>query len=396
MSRVETASQSSTPKSEEPCALERLSPEILLAIVTKLDLPSLHRLLHASPATFRLFDGYAVEITESILETDPMTRQIPETIHVVALIRSSELPYDNLDDFIKRYISASLDLDWGYSYIPPTTFPKTTSPAILRGILASAHQISCLMLTCLRHYLDRVMAISPERPVDKAFTYNLISRGDVFFGPAFRRRPESESYAIEDAGPPTWVEEQRVTRGFWRVQLFHDLKTAAAHSRLGWPKEDVERLQAMEPIDLYNEHYRGFHFEFEEIQTVVDYTRELEAGNAASLPPVYEVKRSWPSPKPGTNGITYIDGSELRIAESMRMQIWENLSTSDASPLRYFSFKPFRRLGFAFWVEEKLSALGFMDYPSRPERWGELLLRMAEHAQRGGASPGREDTRKVL
>lgn len=50
--------------------------------------------------------------------------------------------------------------------------------------------------------------------------------------------------------PPSWIEEQRVTRAFWRIQIFHDPQKAAAASLLNWPEEDIEELSSG-PLKLY-------------------------------------------------------------------------------------------------------------------------------------------------
>lgn len=70
--------------------LERLAPELLLGILTRLqNMISLDCLLGASPAVFRLFDKYAVDITEAVLSSSFTYRHIQVIIHIVALIRSS-------------------------------------------------------------------------------------------------------------------------------------------------------------------------------------------------------------------------------------------------------------------------------------------------------------------
>ena len=65
------------------CKLEILAPELLLGIVTRLpDLISLC-LLRASPAVFRLFDKYAVEIIEAVLSSGFTHHHIQVIIRIV-------------------------------------------------------------------------------------------------------------------------------------------------------------------------------------------------------------------------------------------------------------------------------------------------------------------------
>jgi hypothetical protein len=49
---------------------------------------------------------------------------------------------------------------------------------------------------------------------------------------AWKRRLEGRDYTLQNTGPPSSVEEQRVTRAFWCTQILYDLKKAAAQCQL--------------------------------------------------------------------------------------------------------------------------------------------------------------------
>jgi hypothetical protein len=86
-----------------PNLFETLSPEIHLMIVTKFpDLVSLYSLVRASPAVYRLFNYYAVEITEAVLAAGFTHGHIRVIICITTLIRSSTLPTLDLDSFTER------------------------------------------------------------------------------------------------------------------------------------------------------------------------------------------------------------------------------------------------------------------------------------------------------
>lgn len=99
-------------------------------------------------------------------------------------------------------------------------------------------------LDCLQLHLARFRQVQPAHPVETE--------------KAFQKRPEAErkNYMLEpwdanppliwpkvrDLGPPRRGEVNSVSYELWLLQLYDDIKTAATHSMLGWPTEDVEAL----------------------------------------------------------------------------------------------------------------------------------------------------------
>jgi hypothetical protein len=86
---------------------EPLALEILLMIVTRLlDLVSLDSLARASPGIHRLFNDYAVGITEAVLSAGFIHGHIRVIICIIAFIRPSTLPngipMPDLDSFTER------------------------------------------------------------------------------------------------------------------------------------------------------------------------------------------------------------------------------------------------------------------------------------------------------
>jgi hypothetical protein len=57
---------------------------------------------------------------------------------------------------------------------------------------------------------------------------------------------------VRDTGPPSWIEEIRVMRALWLIQLVGDVRRLATKGDnvLGWPHEDVERMSRIEREDL--------------------------------------------------------------------------------------------------------------------------------------------------
>ncbi|KAE9368333.1 hypothetical protein N431DRAFT_428151 [Stipitochalara longipes BDJ] len=352
--------------SEAQIGFEGLAPEILLAILSQLtDLPSLRNLINTSPVAFRLFEAHGVDIIESVLTSGSMTKQIPEVIRVVALIRSSTLPFLCFGEFYERFVRQSMIQQKTEDSFLPKSLSANTSHVVLRSILASAHRISCLTPDCLKFYLDQLRTIEPEVLVDEKFTYRQGHSPDYSAIPAWKMRPEGRRLTIGKLEPPSWIEVQRVERAFWRVQFFYDLKMAAAQSLLSWPGDDLGRLQRMEPKDLYN---KSSHAEYEEVNTIVDYIQELRAQDATNLQVVELLQLPLPRLEISKHCPIIVSGErdhDHLLIPAPACWRWRSLSSHSNSPLKYISFKPFRRFGFALWSRERMASLSLMNLPNQ-------------------------------
>jgi hypothetical protein len=167
--------------------------------------------------------------------------------------------------------------------------------------------------------------------------------------------------------------------------VYYDLKKAAAHSLLSWTKQDIERLNSTEAVALLYS-YRTFstvwcerpdnqHPEFEEMNSIVEYTRlvygantQRNSGESQAWPPsrYQEVKRDWPAPAPKVK-----DELELIYPSPACSYFFYDISGNDNfyshkdsgeySPLLHIPFDPFRPLGFAFWGEERMIGYGLLE-----------------------------------
>lgn len=341
---------------ERRSGMEELAAETLLLVISRLsDLPSLRNLINASPAAFRLFKTYGVEITESILNSGNTAKQIPLVIRLIALIRSATLPVHGLEELKRRVVAPCMvQLSSAEDAFLPESLPKDIPPAVLRSILASAHRISLLTPDCLKYYLGQLQTIKPEVPVNEKFSYGGLRRRKFVVG---SKQPESRRLIIGKLEPPTWIEAQRVERSFWRVQLLYDLKMAASKRLMSWPVADLDSLHNMETRDLYDD---SRYPEIEEINTIVDYIQQLRAQEAPDVQfggvfPLLSTSFgcfSWPIPVPGKDDLL-----DLSI-EAPALWIYNGLSHHMSSPLRYISFDPFRRFGLALWSQERVASLG--------------------------------------
>ena len=105
--------------------LESLATGILLDILCRLpDLASLASLIQASAVVDRMFESYAVEITEAVLGSGYMCGHIRVMVRIMAIIRSSTLPIQSLREFKHRVTSQSLMSTTGFGERKGDSVPK--------------------------------------------------------------------------------------------------------------------------------------------------------------------------------------------------------------------------------------------------------------------------------
>ncbi|KAK6844696.1 hypothetical protein PG995_014806 [Apiospora arundinis] len=406
------------------CLFESLPTELLIEVLKGLpDLTSLDSILHASPVVYRILDECAVQVTDTILACDYKfvvsyhrhpcrTDEIHHGPHAVesgitcaairvmfymmAAIRTSSLPVHSLADFHHRVC----DPFWWdttrngratVEYFMPESLPKDTPPKVVRSLIATYSRINWLSLDCLKLYLTRFESIRPSHPI---MSRKALKKGGYRDG---TMPPETKLEAFRDvrpapvrqAGPPSWTEEQRVNRAFWRLQLLSDLKKAAANSLLAeWSNADIETLRDFDDAKLLGL-YIPFHDpepfslstwasqpEWQEIRTALDYlcsTHDQHWPDQVVLPPEHRHRRprlstmiqthdeevtTWPLPRHEVRG-------DKKLAKSSAAceawdQLYSMIAYGEGCGGGAASFAPFLRLGFAFWSEERLRAHGLI------------------------------------
>jgi hypothetical protein len=330
------------------------------------NLSSLWSFTKASLSVSLLLDDCGAEVMETVICAS-LPHHIQAIIRIIALIRNSSCQCNSLKEISDKYIGLRKS---------PTCPPLSpnTSPTELRSILASVHQIYLLTHSCLQYYINQSMSIQPVRVVDPHFSYACVVEPSQ---PPWKKRPEVQRYQPQNSGPPSWVEEQRVTRAFWWLKLFYDLINASTESRLHWPKEDIAKLKRNDIEGL------GFDAqgELEELKTVMAYLRCTTDGrfkeidsSVLQLPwPSQEVDVYWTSPEPifkhfrgdkWEESIIYLDlgAQAINFAGGI-------LTNSLWSPIKGVTFEPFRRFGFALWDCRRMVALGLLTNPEEPEKY---------------------------
>lgn len=358
---------------------ESLAPEILISIIKQLsDLISLDSVLRASPSSFRLFEDYGTEIMDTVISSGEHHGHIRAMIRISALIRTSKLPMNNLREFREKTTIAAMHerIRSLRIHLSPLKLATDTSPAILRGILASNRHITNLGLRLIKTYLER---FRERRPCHLAMSESLYPK-DL---EAFLNIPKDQIVedSVRDVGDPSWEEEQRVVRAFWRIQTIHDVKRAASNGLLlGWSEKDINEIKDMTLSKFYDARcgVQGSHGqlgsephpEYHELTSIAEYLREdygiVELKNihmTSCLTPPYppvEVQREWSIPPAGVS----------------QFQPWEKgmgIYLRDASLGCYFYYHQFRasfkgripfeefgRLGFAFWGAQRMASYGLL------------------------------------
>ncbi|KAK8107010.1 cytochrome P450 [Apiospora kogelbergensis] len=398
---------------------ERLAePEPGADTVRMWHLTSLDSVLHASPVVYRIFEEHAVGVTDSVLACDDKvvvsynrhpngTEEIHHGPHAVesgitcsfirimfnimAAIRSSNLPVYSLAEFHKNVC----DPFWWKvtragrntrGYFMPESLPKNTPPRVVRSLIATYRAINWLSLDCLKSYLDRFKNIRPSHPTtSKKALKEILDRTTPLEEQAMILR-KGRLVTVEDIGPPSWTEEQRVTRAFWRLHLLSDLKNASRSPRLlvGWPRSDIEALgkyDASQLLGLYvpsetaNTDRLVIEQEYpeeQEILSVLDFLRTQHKGlwpHQLMLPSweqqhlelaTMRSQQRWSLPRHEPRG------DKKLASPSAACRAWHRLNRS---PWHFelreseLSFVPFRWLGFAFWSEERMLAYKVLGNP---------------------------------
>lgn len=130
-------------------------------------------------------------------------------------LRRPDLADTSLAEFMARDHSLSL-----------AASPASISQLLLKEMLFVAANIQRLACACLSALLTYVRKVQPR-----------CWKG--IRGPGILQAQEgTEPYQLRDAGPPSWIEEYRVYRALWHLQLFSDVSITGA--RLNWPQSDIE------------------------------------------------------------------------------------------------------------------------------------------------------------
>ena len=355
------------------------------------DLSTAHCLLQASPAANATFEECYCKITEAIL--CKFVPKLQQLLRRIIIIRSDALSIKddlvsprNLDNFL-----ATCVLDKNFGATPLST--ATVSLSAVRSFISSARHIQEVSASFFEEFLSRVNNIKPSYLLNQSYRY---SRKYP------RVLPEGRTYEPVKCGPPSWVEEQRVHRALWRLELYFNLVEITKPSSesdsqvwnllkdegphrvwLEWPITDAELAsicggaiptgllpdwQADEMDDIY-----GFLYEFSGGKM----PRSAQQPHLAKLPAIAPKDLATAQPLPYQNAtVANWYQSPIHLEQSAPAVHFFQIFLHDEpfSPLYNSSFKPFRRLGFGIWDREKMARLGLihLSHYVQPPRVSEI------------------------
>lgn len=197
---------------------QKLPPEVILLIVKDTaDFVGLDSLMHASKWIADLILHHLFDITEELLASFTMTRDGTESLFLIScLINEPGLKFSDLDDLQSKFTELSLG-----------NFNEKT---IYRTLRQGAHiqRLACACISKLRENLE----IGLESAMDAEWEQNLF--------PGWRQQMTAEA---------SWVEEFRVYRALWCLQILSDIYHASGSVALqdgtrgwGWTSTEREKL----------------------------------------------------------------------------------------------------------------------------------------------------------
>ncbi|KAL7928172.1 hypothetical protein V8C35DRAFT_256473 [Trichoderma chlorosporum] len=234
--------------------IENLPEKTLLQIIGHLPgLDTLWNLLTASPRSFRLFDSQPLAIIEQIFSgpNSILPPKVQEIIRAVILTRAGALPFKTRDEMRYQFIHHKLPLrvikdKTCIPFGPDRLAATDITASVFRSVVATAHHISALGHACLTYYLEQVYNSSLFAPQHAQTPLpHCKIRGanppEADKTPAWYQVFVGTPYKVIDAGPPSWVEEMRVTRAMWLIQLVGDVRSYVFNnfSTSGWSYDDI-------------------------------------------------------------------------------------------------------------------------------------------------------------
>ena len=196
-----------------------------------------------------------------------------------------------------------------------------------------------------------------------------------------KKLPEGRPYETVECDHPSWIEEQRVHRSLWHLEVYFDLVTITEPT-LGNASQVWDLLKHEGPHRAWPELMK---WEIDEMDCVYELLQEiLEETRSSSARPAHLTNITLLEQKHVTAPLSIpIDHDSLYDwcqatvylnKETSAVNSFYSVGSSPFSPLSKTSFRPFRRLGFGIWDLEKMARLGLTHLSMRlqPPRVSEM------------------------
>jgi hypothetical protein len=321
------------------------------------DLSSLWNFIDASPIMAVVFNTYAVEIVDAVITTT-VPIQIQCLMRAVLRVQASSVVscyYHSLSETRNLSLKSSNPLERA----------EIETPELLHRFGSLAHKIHMLAHSCINHYIQRSMVMTPSSliklgPYDGGF----VGSDMLAFDGA-----ESQPYQPHNTGPPSWVEEQRVVKALWRIQFLSELKLARSEGRLNWTGDDLKALESTSLINFYSIKP----WDLEQILTAWEFLQELRAREGVNVDSISQLPTASlgesfnhncaPQPCLDSKDDHFQQREEYLDLALMSYIFHISFIARDPkfSPLRGMPFKPYRKFGFAIWDDKRMTDLGFAE-----------------------------------
>ncbi|KAF4830641.1 hypothetical protein CGCSCA4_v014222 [Colletotrichum siamense] len=337
-------------EAESTSQLENLPTEVLLQILAHIDdVHCLWNVITSSPASFRVFSQYSADIFWQSVSESTITPQTQDIIRFVIQLRAGAHEETGLDEIFRKIKDREAGIVLGKSEEAGYDFEsrdasKVPSLSVLRSVLSTAAQVHCLTRSCIDHNLQQLIDAK--------------ARGRLEWAPEDDR-----------ARRPSWVEEQRVLRAFWRLQLIYELKLAVTTSRVRDTLGTSHHANDFDIQSFYDSSNSNLKVAYHEVMTAIEYVRRLKTcrRNSSGSETHRLPRLTWPAKD--------IEPSSRRVPPSSAMRrsslvlpadgLWivDSMSRGAHSPIKYAGFEPYRALGFAIWDRHRLAELGLASPP---------------------------------
>ncbi|CAE7021428.1 hypothetical protein PTNB85_02496 [Pyrenophora teres f. teres] len=350
-------------------AFGRLPEELRIKIIELLpDLLSLRNLAHASPAMSRVLDRYALKIVEVVLDlTVPV--QTRRLIGAVLKVRFSCF----LASLSEAQKVAKTDLTVATNEMRSSGLDRAA--AAVRSLLATTENVHAWSHACLEHLIRKSIELRPS---------TLIKNGaGRTCREEFENAESRKDYLLQDTGPPSWVEEQRMIRSFWQLQFFLELRSAGHKGRLdtNWSRQEVDVLSQSTADGFYD----VLNYQREQILTACDFVCTVTSGTITSVEAVYDNAYNLPTIRWVKGVVSRCSCAEPLLFERNKDTFSQGLENLDRTPWAYrfylamssndtwlngfplllaYPFQAWRKYGFAIWDDKRMVDLG-MRHPRK-------------------------------
>lgn len=384
--------------------LDSLPLEIILQILASIpDLATLCNLLYASRAAWSAFfanAARAASIAETVLSSGYTCPQIQFMIRLYAQVQCRKVPTMEHGPLFERAFRQPMQAEHRCLPAPKDAFQpdllnRDTGRNIIYRLINTARELSNCSMNYLTDSLARLGTLEPQNSLGK----------DDGFG--------VDSDAAQPIGPPTWMEEQRVMRAFWRLQLAYKASEEASIRRLPsgkdpedwWWRHKITIHRTIRfyesgishPADCHNGAQSALysvnghsldetsptapHPEYQEIVSVLDYIGERFGQDAAddvagyvediadlmryqrrekakiSSPDIHQSHEESRRPGMPMPPMPTDDDQQVILQPSVGVMTMFRLST-EATPRFKLSALTLSRYGLPFWCHGRLQAYG--------------------------------------